>query len=384
VRIAKHYKFALSHAFKTHQDAKYVIIVEEDMVVSPDFFEYFRVVGGLYEVDDSVYCISTWNDNGFKGRVKDPKRLLRSDFFMGLGWMASRKIFQDEWVRNWPDSHWDHWIRDPKNRKGRECIYPEVSRNRNVGRKGEHVDDKFYKRFLSTIQYTEDVESALSLYDAVKGEQTAYDEELGKIFQVANISTPVRDLERHKKGVFAFYFDDAPRRGNHVWETHEKDPWAKLAREFGLWHEFRAFRQGLVRFWHEDNYLLLVQKDSPAHQALQQIHGGDEVMRITPGESLAPAGPPKRIVIGAQQESCTEACRRHQMRCSEGHLVTLNDCDEMRKYVQCEVCETNGGGDLPAKVVAKDHSNYGKCLTNTHPFSCDGSHKVTRRFCPCV
>eukprot|EP00466_Bigelowiella_natans_P001598 jgi/Bigna1/140016/aug1.53_g14724 len=70
VRIAKHYKFALSHAFKTHQDAKYVIIVEEDMVVvvvnnnnnnnnmasivskvvSPDFFEYFRVVGGLYEV----------------------------------------------------------------------------------------------------------------------------------------------------------------------------------------------------------------------------------------------------------------------------------------------------------------------------------------------
>lgn len=26
----------------------------------------------------------------------------------------------------WPRTHWDHWLRDPKQHKGRECVIPEV------------------------------------------------------------------------------------------------------------------------------------------------------------------------------------------------------------------------------------------------------------------
>jgi hypothetical protein len=75
----------------------------------------------------------------------------------GLGWLVSRRIFKSEWERLWPSSHWDHWLRAPSQRKGsapplsidtrgavltdaprrRECIFPEVSRNYNIGVHGD-------------------------------------------------------------------------------------------------------------------------------------------------------------------------------------------------------------------------------------------------------
>jgi alpha-1,3-mannosyl-glycoprotein beta-1,2-N-acetylglucosaminyltransferase len=40
--------------------------------------------------DPSLWCVSSWNDHGQKPFVSDPTRLLRSDFFPGLGWMLRR------------------------------------------------------------------------------------------------------------------------------------------------------------------------------------------------------------------------------------------------------------------------------------------------------
>ena len=43
--------------------------------------------------DPSLWCVSSWNDHGQKSFVSDPTRLLRSDFFPGLGWMLRRDIW---------------------------------------------------------------------------------------------------------------------------------------------------------------------------------------------------------------------------------------------------------------------------------------------------
>lgn len=29
-------------------------------------------------------------------------------------------------IPRWPAQHWDHWLRDEKQHKGRECVFPEV------------------------------------------------------------------------------------------------------------------------------------------------------------------------------------------------------------------------------------------------------------------
>ena len=96
------------------------------MIFSPDFLAYFAHTHRVYAADPSVYCVSSWNDNGRRGLVGDANRLLRTDFFIGLGWLASRAIYRAEFERQWPPTHWDHWMREPQQRKGRVCVYPEV------------------------------------------------------------------------------------------------------------------------------------------------------------------------------------------------------------------------------------------------------------------
>jgi GR25 family glycosyltransferase involved in LPS biosynthesis len=152
-RIAAHYKFTLSHIFDSNPTAQYGIIVEDDMIFSPDFLAFFQHTYKLYERDPTVYCISSWNDNGRFGLVKDANRLLRTEFFIGLGWLASRKQYKSEFEKIWPPTHWDHWMRDPAQRKNRVCVYPELPRNYNIGKIGTHSDHSLFQRYFADIHH---------------------------------------------------------------------------------------------------------------------------------------------------------------------------------------------------------------------------------------
>ena len=386
VRIAHHYKFALSHAFRAHPAASGLIIVEDDMIFSPDFFDYFAATARLYDVDPTVYCISTWNDNGFRGRVRDSRRLLRSEFFMGLGWLINRRIFEKELEPRWPRQHWDHWMRDPRVRKGRECVYPEVPRNYNKGSRGAHVNDEFYRKFLEPIAYHTNASRAdrVTPRDAVRATRGAFDAETSLLFARADCSARFSDLKRHRNGVFAFSFDAARAKhaGQTEYETQPHDHWARLAGAFGIWHEFRTIRKGLIRFWWEGNYLLLVRAGSESARELAK--GGCEPRRLLLDDMQGVASDPDKIVLAKRAQSCDAACAAVDLRCSPLHLRTLNNCESLQKYFRCGACEASGGPDLPAMVVSGSAPNYGRCLTNTHAFTCHGTHKITRRICPCV
>jgi hypothetical protein len=125
-RIATHYKFALSGAFDENPEAPAVIVVEDDLLFSPDFYEYFHAIGPILENDKSILAVSAWNDNGFVNKVKDPFSLRRTGYFPGLGWMVSRQIYKGELESLWPTSHWDHWLRSPEINRNREIVHPEV------------------------------------------------------------------------------------------------------------------------------------------------------------------------------------------------------------------------------------------------------------------
>jgi hypothetical protein len=125
-RIAQHYKFALSAAFDKFQDAAALIIVEDDLLFAPDFYEYLIGMAPVTDLDPTTFVISAWNDNGFKGKVQDPHAIRRTEFFPGLGWILPRKLYKQELERKWPKEHWDHWLRSPETHQNRECVYPQV------------------------------------------------------------------------------------------------------------------------------------------------------------------------------------------------------------------------------------------------------------------
>ena len=63
-----------------------MIIIEEDLDVSLDFFSYFSQTLHLMDQDPSIYCISAWNDQGYDHSCQDPTLLYRVETMPGLGW----------------------------------------------------------------------------------------------------------------------------------------------------------------------------------------------------------------------------------------------------------------------------------------------------------
>ncbi|XP_014474863.1 PREDICTED: alpha-1,3-mannosyl-glycoprotein 2-beta-N-acetylglucosaminyltransferase isoform X1 [Dinoponera quadriceps] len=153
-KIARHYKWALNQVF-VKLGYNTAIIVEDDLDVAPDFYEYFLGTYPLLVNDSSLWCVSAWNDNGKANLVDEhaPHLLYRTDFFPGLGWMLTRDLWL-ELAPKWPKSYWDDWVRQPEQRKNRACIRPEISRTRTFGKLGVS-NGLFFEKHLKYIKLNE-------------------------------------------------------------------------------------------------------------------------------------------------------------------------------------------------------------------------------------
>ncbi|KAM9339773.1 alpha-1,3-mannosyl-glycoprotein 2-beta-N-acetylglucosaminyltransferase b [Symphorus nematophorus] len=150
-KIARHYRWALNQVFNTFSQST-VVIVEDDLEVAPDFFEYFRALYPILRSDPTLWCVSAWNDNG-RDALVDPSKaelLYRTDFFPGLGWMLLKEMWE-ELEPKWPSAFWDDWMRQPEQRKDRSCIRPEISRTITFGRKGVSLG-QFFDQYLRYIK----------------------------------------------------------------------------------------------------------------------------------------------------------------------------------------------------------------------------------------
>ena len=146
-RITFHHRQILNDMFVRMQ-FDYAILLESDLIVSADFFEYMIKVGPLLDPknpsSESLFCVSGWNDNGFNSFKLREDRLYRTDVFPGLGWMLHRsmwaKILRHEWPTRFGNYAYDIWLRDEASTRRRDCIAPEVSRTHHISTYGSHVN----------------------------------------------------------------------------------------------------------------------------------------------------------------------------------------------------------------------------------------------------
>ncbi|KAI5099140.1 alpha-1,3-mannosyl-glycoprotein 2-beta-N-acetylglucosaminyltransferase isoform X1, partial [Silurus meridionalis] len=240
-KISRHYRWALNQVFNTFSYSA-AIIVEDDLEVAPDFFEYFKALHSLLKSDPTLWCVSAWNDNGREGYV-DPSKsslLYRTDFFPGLGWMLLKEVWL-ELEPKWPASFWDDWMRHPDQRKDRSCIRPEISRTLTFGRKGVSLG-QFYDKYLRFIKLNTDfvpfTEKDLSYLEQSKYDQ-AFEKEVYSSPAVA-----VEDLKNGKlsgPGPFRLQYSSA-------------QSFKMLAQSFGIMDDLksgvpRAGYRGVVSFF---------------------------------------------------------------------------------------------------------------------------------------
>ncbi|KAH1123477.1 hypothetical protein AAZX31_06G000300 [Glycine max] len=223
-KIARHYKWALDQLFYKHNFSR-VIILEDDMEIAPDFFDYFEAAATLLDKDKSIMAVSSWNDNGQKQFVHDPYELYRSDFFPGLGWMLARSTW-DELSPKWPKAYWDDWLRLKENHKGRQFIRPEVCRTYNFGEHGSSLG-QFFKQFLEPIKLN-DVKVDWKSMDLSYLLEDKYSMHFANVVKKA---TPVYGADMVLK---AYNID-----GDVRIKYEDQSDFENIARQFGIFQEWK-------------------------------------------------------------------------------------------------------------------------------------------------
>jgi len=242
-KIARHYGWALNQTF-TQMGYEQVVIVEDDLEISPDFFEYFTATLPILRADKSLWCVSAWNDNGKTGLINEstPELLYRTDFFPGLGWMMTKDLWKEIMVK-WPKSYWDDWMREPQHRKGRSCIRPEVSRTKTFGKIGVS-NGLFFEKHLKYIVLNKQF-VPFTVMDLNFLKKDEYDESFVKMVY----STPVVSVQDLKTGNVGN--NKAVRLTYHTREAYKK-----TAKALGIMDDFKsgvprmAYR-GIVSFMHK-------------------------------------------------------------------------------------------------------------------------------------
>eukprot|EP00752_Nemacystus_decipiens_P007976 g7126.t2 len=413
-RIAMHYKFAMEHAFERRPDAPAVVIVEDDLLFSPDFLEYLETNAPVLERDPTTLVLSAWNDNGYKGRVSDKAELKRTLYFPGLGWLLTRRLF-NELGPNWPMEHWDHWLRDEKQHKGRECVYPEVPRTFHNGIKGTFMDKKMHDKLFKNIDYNTDssfswknlpapsggerIGSAPPVY--LKGLQGNYESRVEARIRGARhinnlddlpTSSSTREGAGEGEQVVMWYSlqqtEEVPgRRGS---KRKPQRPFEPLSSFFGIWHEYRRGEHlGMHSFRYEGNsHVMLINAAKSPYVRLKPpglLPATTDTLRGGPSGG----GGPLKVVAGESASmSCDQICSAQGMRCKESTFALLNSCRILTEHFPCTVCSESYGTEQPCYVEPDAPAlNFpGQCLISSNPTTsrCSASHYLTRRLCPCV
>ncbi|MCL4140474.1 UNVERIFIED_CONTAM: hypothetical protein GTU68_021475 [Idotea baltica] len=138
-----HFRFSVYNIFDLNPNADKAIILEDDILLSPDFILYFHQTAWLLDVDPSIYCINAFSINSIATIASDPGRMKRTKTFPQYGWLINRKskssYFFFPFFKQYSTADWDWWLGLYSVKGDRYTLTPEVSRSFHAGFAGAHV-----------------------------------------------------------------------------------------------------------------------------------------------------------------------------------------------------------------------------------------------------
>mmetsp|Transcript_8695 Transcript_8695/g.17449 ORF Transcript_8695/g.17449 Transcript_8695/m.17449 type:complete len:406 (-) Transcript_8695:8-1225(-) len=266
-KIATHYKFAIQEAFNFNKESPAVIIIEDDFLFSPDFLQYFESNAPILDVDPTTFIMSAWNDNGLKIHVRDKRKLHRTNYFPGLGWLMPRKLWEEELAAKWPRTHWDHWMRDRKQHKGRDCIHPEIPRDYHIGVKGTFMDDFHHNTYFKDIGYNKELGFEWDGDEYLNAVHSKYDADILKKMKGGKELERIEQLQQENDQVFVIYISVKPGLPSQ--------PFKPMGQYFKIWHEIeRGNYDGIHQFWWENGNYVIVVNEVEAAPMFKELRTG--------------------------------------------------------------------------------------------------------------
>ncbi|KAK3752396.1 hypothetical protein QZH41_008597, partial [Actinostola sp. cb2023] len=262
-RISQHYKKSLTTSFEDNPEAQHLVILEEDLDLSVDILSFFKQLLPVLEKDDSLFCISAWNDQGYKHSSNDVSMTYRVEYMPGLGWVLPRKIYKNELEPDWPSPDkmwdWDMWVRAAKI-NGRECIIPDVSRTYHFGAQGINMNPFFQELYFEGHALNKEPNVKINSDIMYKD---SYELEIDRLLRSSSVLNHTKTPCSHPKT-----FIPDTRNQTYVYyikmENSAKN-WINTAHCFKIWDvDVRDNHKNMFRFWARGNHLIVIGcPDSP-------------------------------------------------------------------------------------------------------------------------
>uniref|UniRef100_A0A8C2V383 Protein O-linked-mannose beta-1,2-N-acetylglucosaminyltransferase n=1 Tax=Chinchilla lanigera TaxID=34839 RepID=A0A8C2V383_CHILA len=258
-RVSQHYKASLTATFNLFPEAKFAVVLEEDLDIAVDFFSFLSQSIHLLEEDDSLYCISAWNDQGYEHTAEDPALLYRVETMPGLGWVLRKSLYKEELEPKWPTPEklwdWDIWMRMPEQRRGRECVIPDVSRSYHFGIIGLNMNGYFHEAYFKKHKFNTVPSVQLQNVDSLK--KDAYEVEIHRLLSEAKV------LDHSKHPCEDSFVPDTEGHVYVAFIQMEKEDdfttWTQLAKCLHIWDlDVRGNHKGLWRLFRKKNHFLVV------------------------------------------------------------------------------------------------------------------------------
>lgn len=267
-RVSQHYKASLTATFNLHPDANYAIVLEEDLDISIDFFSFLSQTIGLLDEDESLYCISAWNDQGYEHTAEDPSLLYRVENMPGLGWVLKRSLYKDELEPKWPTPEklwdWDMWMRMPEQRRGRECVIPDVSRTYHFGIIGLNMNGYFHEVYFKKHKFNTIPNVVMKNVAGLK--KDAYEAEIHELLRSAEVLDHAKDpcsdsfIPDSEGKIFVMFI--------RMESESDTSTWTQLAKCLHVWDlDVRGNHAGLWRLFRKKNHVLVVATPTSPYSA---------------------------------------------------------------------------------------------------------------------
>lgn len=246
-RLSRHFQWSFNAVFDMYPDSDGLVVVEDDLLFSPDFLEYFHLTIPLLSSDPKLFSVSAWNDIGFKSNTHDLHAIKRVTFFPGLGWYLTRDMWKNRLDAIWPQSDWDWVVRKFIVDNDLEIVVPEISRDYHAADHGTYMKKDLFNKYFKNINYNVDEDFRWDDRDLI----------------------PVLNYENHVVNMFhndivekVWIVDERGgslrSRSRTASKTASKTNYA-LVQKYGVWHEpDRGSWRGIRIVWGGQNYVMLI------------------------------------------------------------------------------------------------------------------------------
>ncbi|XP_077982428.1 protein O-linked-mannose beta-1,2-N-acetylglucosaminyltransferase 1-like [Glandiceps talaboti] len=267
-----HMHKAMEVAFIKYPQQEYIIMLEEQFEVSPDFLNYFAQTLPLLDKDQSIISVSVWNNNGFMDTCGDPALLYRTENFPGYGWVLRRSVWNEmkDKLKQCCDTRvWHEWMKGEL-RKGREMVVPDVSRlnwfKKDIFNPEQDFIDVFFvnrKSIGNNIIKLRDVDNLVNdEYEKEIIRLLASSTNLGSSY--TNMCLQGKTDKFTKQDgygkVYTIYYEEKDNSGGQI-------SLKRLCKCFGLFSmdnfSVKGLHKGLLRFYYQGNHFMLIGSQSP-------------------------------------------------------------------------------------------------------------------------